>query len=330
MQNRTASSFWGILRQREPILPQKGSYINLKGLPMKRIFTLLLYAAMALSATACSHAGTALPTVTSAPTQVPTEPPALFSPEETVLVDNEDAAFSVVKAESLSQPGMRLYVRCVNKGSRTLMFSWDMVSVCGYMYDPLWAVEVAPGKTADSTIELDAHALAQMDIRSADEVSFTLRIYDSENWMEPHIVQDAFTLYPTGLTAETTVLPQRIPRDGQVVIADDENIRFVIESVDTQDSGCTAHVYMENKTNRNLMYTWDRVSVNGKMIDPLWAVSVVAGKKACSEISFLSSDLEANGITEITSIGFRLIISDYDDWSAPNLLEETYTYNPMQ
>jgi arsenate reductase-like glutaredoxin family protein len=39
-------------------------------------------------------------------------------------------------------------------------------------------------------------------------------------------------------------------------------------------------------------------------------------------------DLEANDITDVSSIEFKLIVSDYDDWEAPNLLEQVYTYHP--
>ena len=76
------------------------------------------------------------------------------------------------------------------------------------------------------------------------------------------------------------------------------------------------------------MFSWDQVSVNGKMIDPFWAVSVAAGKRAVSEVSFSRVDLEANGITDVSGIEFKLVVSDYDDWTAPNLTEQVYTYNP--
>jgi len=224
---------------------------------------------------------------------------------------------------------MQLHVQCVNKTDRTLMFSWDMVSVCGYMYDPMWAVEVAAGKTANSSVDLDTYALEKMGVVSVDEVTFTLRAYDSENWMEAPIVQESYTIYPTGLTAETLVLPQHPDSASQVVIAEDENVRFVIEDVNVEDSTeYILSVYMENKTDRNLMYSWDLVSVNGQMIDPFWATYVAAGKRACSEISFFRSDLEESGIADVSDIEFTLMVSDYDNWEAGPLLEETYTYNP--
>ena len=311
---------------------------------MKRMIALLLCAATLLMFAACGSSETPAPTdapapvteapaETAAPTAAPTETvPAPTAPqallENAVLFDSDDATFTVTKAENSDHLGMQLHVQCVNKGSRALLFSWDMVSVCGYMYDPFWAVEVAAGKTSNSTIDLDTYALEMMGVESVDEITFTLRISDSANWTEAPIAEEVHTIYPTGLTADTLVLPGHPARDTQVVIAEDENIRFAIEQVYDEASAYTLQVYMENKTDRNLMYSWDLVSVNGNMIDPFWAASVTAGKRACEKITFYRSDLEANGITDVSSIEFKLIVSDYDDWEAPNLLEQVYTYTP--
>ena len=306
---------------------------------MKKITALLLSILMLLSLTACGGTDAPAPTNTTAapemtvPTEPkPTEPPAsqnLLGNDVIQLVDNDDAAVHIIKIENNAHTGMQLRLQCENKTDRTLLFSWDMVSVCGFMYDPFWAEEVAAGKTVNSTIYLDTYELEQMDVTSVDEISFTLRIVDSENWMEEPLLEEPFTIYPTGLSADTLVLPSRAPTEDQVVIADNEDLRFVIEWADEEDtSAYTASVCMENKTDRNRMYAWDLVSVNGLMIDPFWAMSVAAGKKACSEITFYRSDLAENSIGEVSDIEFTLLVSDYDDWEADYLLEETYTYTP--
>lgn len=313
---------------------------------MKRFLTFLLCAAMLLSFTACGSSEEPAPTIapttaptaapTVAPTDAPTEPeeetepaPVLTLPENQVIVDNESATFTLVRVEQSEHTGMRLHVQCVNKTGRALIFSWDMVSVCGYMYDPFWAEEVAGGKTSNTTIDIDTYELEKMGILSADEVSFTLRIFDSEDWMEAPIVQDVFTIYPTGKSADTVRYPVREETAGQVVVVEDENVRFVIEWVDGEDEyAYTVYAYMENKTGKNLMFAWDLVSVNGMMVDPFWATVVSAGKNACAEIVFYRSELEANGITEVSDIEFTLTVSDYDSWEEAMLLEGVYTYRP--
>lgn len=309
---------------------------------MKRMFALLLSVTILLSFTACggsqkeTQPAATVPVtvpvdVIAAPTEAATQPseaPAVL-PDVIQLVDNENVTVVIDKIEHNDHTGMQLHIQCVNKTDRALMFSLDMVSVCGFMYDPMWAEEVSGGKTSISTVYFDTYALEQLGVASVDEITFTLRVYDSENWMEVPLVGEVFTIYPTGLTAETLQLPQRTPTDGQVVIAENENFRFVIEWADAEDaSKYTVYVYAENKTDRNLMYAWDAVSVNGYMVDPFWATIVAAGKKTCSQITFYRSELADNGIEDVTDIEFTLLISDYDDWEASYLLEETFTYQP--
>ena len=302
---------------------------------MKRLLILGLCLSLVLCLFGCGRTPeptepSQLPTKTTEsqpvlPTEASTEP----EPAELVLVDKDDCAFTVTGYEDNAHLGLQIHVLCENKSDRPMMFSWSNVSVCGYMYDPFWVVEVSAGKTANSTIELDTFRLEQMGVDSVDEISFTLRIVDSENFMEAPLVQQAFTIYPTGLNAETLQLPQRKPAEGQVVIADDENIRFIIEKADTANAAeYVLSVYAENKTDRDLIFSWDMVSVNGYMIDPFWAASVTAGKKLCSEVTFYRSDLESNAIETVKNIEFTLLVSDYDDWEADYLLKNTYTYNP--
>ena len=153
---------------------------------MKRIFTLLLSCALLLTLAACG--GSKAPAPTDSHTSTSVAPPAESLPEaptqstepqasmaETILVDNEQVTFAVVSAQENAHTGMQLQVRCVNKTDRTLLFSWDMVSVCGYMYDPLWAQEVSGGKTAESTVYLDTVELERMGVAAVEEITFTLR-----------------------------------------------------------------------------------------------------------------------------------------------------------
>lgn len=310
---------------------------------MKRILTLLLGALMLLSFAACGSSEEPAPTDATASATIPAEvttPTEAASTEPSVsqslpdndiilLADNEDVRVCITNIENNDHTGMELRIQCENMTDRALLFSWDMVSVCGYMYDPFWAEEVAAGKTVNSTVYLDTYELEQMGVSSVDEISFKLRIVDAENWMEAPLLEEPCTIYPTGLSADTLVLPVRTPTAHQQVVADNDQVRFVIERTNEADATAyTIYVYMENKTDRNLMYAWDMVSVNGMMIDPFWATSVAAGKKACSEIRFYRSELADNGITDISDVEFTLQVSDYDDWEADFLLEETYTYQP--
>lgn len=115
----------------------------------------------------------------------------------------------------------------------------------------------------------------------------------------------------------------------EIILADTEHCTFKITSIDADNIwGYTLNVYLENKTEKELMFSLDDVAVNGFMCDPFWASTVAPGMKANEEISFSDSDFEKNGIEDVTDITFTLQVYDANDWTADDLLEETFTINP--
>lgn len=136
----------------------------------------------------------------------------------------------------------------------------------------------------------------------------------------------------SGATSESTDAPTIEETQAafeEIVLVDDKNCTFKITSID-EDSiwGYTLNVYLENKTDLDLMFSLDDVSINGYMCDPFWAAAVSGGMKANEEISFMDSDFEKNGITDVTDITFTLNVYDSNDWSADHLVDETFTINP--
>lgn len=304
---------------------------------MKRISGLLMSILLLLTLAACgakpeAAEAPAAPTTTEAPTQAPTGAPAepeevvtALDMDESVLVDDENCTFSVQLASTNEHLGMTLDALCVNKTDKTLYFTWNTVSVCGYMYDPFWAEEVAPGASLNSTVYIDTYQLEQYGITSVDEITFTLYVFDAGDFMAEPFVNETFTIYPTGLNAETVQYPQRAAVGGEQLVADNGDLRFIVESVEDDGTFYTLRCYMENKTASSLMFSWDSVTVNGTAIDPLWACEVAAGKQAYSEVTFWHSLLEEHGIGSPEEIGFRLTVSDLENWEAENVLDEEFS-----
>ena len=311
---------------------------------MKRFLMLALCLGLIVSLCACGPAetpGTPAPAPTEAPAvdKVPTAPaetPTEGAQEDytlsgQVLADNETCRFTITGTQFNEHTGLEISVLCENFSDRPLMFSWSNVSVCGFMYDPLWAEEVAAGKKVNSVIGIDTFALEQMKIGSVDEISFTLSVSDSEEFMNEPAVLENHTIYPTGKTAETVKFPVYEPKEEDTVIVDNEEITFLIESVDDELADFyTLRCYLSNKTGRNLMYSWENVSINGFMVDPFWAMAVSAGKQAYTDIIFYRNDLEAQDIEVVQNIEFNLVVADADDWEAEYLLDEVYTFIPKQ
>ena len=116
----------------------------------------------------------------------------------------------------------------------------------------------------------------------------------------------------------------------ETIIVDDENCTVKITSIEADDMwGYTLKVYLENKTDLNLMYSLDQVSVNGYMCDPFWATTVNAGMKANEDISFTKESFKECGITDVTDITFKLRVYDDEDWTADALVEDMYVIYPL-
>ena len=256
--------------------------------------------------------------------------PGIYTISDEVIVDDENCTFKIVKAENDDIWGFTLKAFCENKTpDKNLMFSIDDVSVNGYMSDPVWATQVAAGKKANEEITFLTSSFETIGITTADEITFTLNVSDYDDWMADNLVADTFTIYPTGLTKDQIVVPERKTTAGEETILDDGNASFIILETDKDNIwGYTVLCYLENKTDKSLMFSWDDVSVNGFMIDPLWASEVAPGMRSYAEISFFDSYFEDNGITDVEEIEFLLRISDADDWMADNLYESVHTFTP--
>jgi len=150
---------------------------------------------------------------------------------------------------------------------------------------------------------------------------------DVETGTDP--IATTTTPIQTTVPATTTQPETTAPKFEEITLVDNENCTVIIKNVDPDNLfGYTLNVYLENKSDLELMFSVDKVSVNGFMCDPLWASTVSAGKKANQQISFLKSDFETNGITEVTDISFTLNVYDNNNWLADHLVEETFTINP--
>lgn len=131
---------------------------------------------------------------------------------------------------------------------------------------------------------------------------------------------------PTLSASTTEPLPSGF---SALTLVDNEQFTVRISDIDPKGFwGYTLKVYLENKTDKELMFSTDNVSVNGFMCDPYWAVTVAPGKKANEDISFGEGDFERNNIQSVEQIEFTLCIYDSNDILAGNLLEQVFTVKP--
>lgn len=139
------------------------------------------------------------------------------------------------------------------------------------------------------------------------------------------------TLAPTlpAATQAPTTQPAQF-QFPETVLEDNQYCTFTVRSIDPEGNfGYTLQVFLENKTDMNLMFALREVSVNGFMCDPYFAATVSPGMKANEQISFLKENLAENGITQVTDIAFTLTVYDSTDILAEYLVDEAFTVYPQ-
>lgn len=171
---------------------------------MKKLHYLTIAVLTALALTACgSSAAPTVPDTTApqAPIMPHTTPPETTAPAEgefepVVLVDNENVCVKIVGTEDDPVWGYTLNVYLENKTDKELMFTVDEVSINRFMCDPFWAESVAAGMKSNSTIYWFESSLAENSITDVEEIHFTLRVYDANDFFAEDLVLEKFSIQP--------------------------------------------------------------------------------------------------------------------------------------
>lgn len=132
------------------------------------------------------------------------------------------------------------------------------------------------------------------------------------------------TVTTNGVAEDTTTAPEETAASTapaliseEHVVIDDEFCTIKITGVEPDGIlGYGVKIYLENKTDKDLMFSVESAAVNGVQTDPFFATEVAAGKKSNETISFMDSTLEENGIVDYTDIELAFEVSDADDWMA--------------
>ena len=136
---------------------------------------------------------------------------------------------------------------------------------------------------------------------------------------------------PEGNTANATASGSSNARtDVSQVVVDRDDLYFAIKEVRADALlGYTWKAYIENRTDKNLMFSFEKVAVNGVMCDPYWAEVVAAGKKGNCEIIWMHDTLGERGITEVTQVDLTLNVYNDDDYMEAPLMHDPFTVYPL-
>ena len=230
--------------------------------------------------------------------------------EQTVLVDQDNVVITATGMdESVFGPELKLLIE--NNSDTNLTFQVRNASVNGYMADTMMSEDVAAGKKSNTEITFTTSGLKECGIDTFANMEFSFHIFTTDGW-DDYLDTDAITVE----TSAAATYTQTIDDSGEVLY-DSDGIKIVGKGLSSDDSifGPGLIIYIENNSDTDRTVQVRDTSVNGFMIDTVMSQDGVAGKKSITAVTFLSSSLEENSITDITSVETSFHIFDTEDWS---------------
>ena len=217
--------------------------------------------------------------------------------EEQVLYDENDIKITATGMDD-SIWGTELKLLIENNSSKTITVQARKCNVNGYMVTTMMSVDVASGKKANDSSTFETSGLKECGIEQIATMEFSFYIFDTETWDD--IVETDMITVSTSI-AEGYV--QNYDDSGEVLVETD-GVKIVGKGLSASDSfwGPGVILYIENNSDKNITVQVRDVSINGFMVTSSMSEDVLVGKKAISAVQFFSTDLESNGIDDITSV----------------------------
>lgn len=228
---------------------------------------------------------------------------------ETVLMDSDGIKITAKSLDKSGWMGPELKLLIENNTAQNLTVQARSVSVNGYMVGSSLSADVAAGKKANDELTLTASDLEISGIETIADIEFSFHIFDSDSW-DAYKDTDLVSVKTAAFGAYTQPVD-----DSGTIVYDDGGIKVVAKGLDTSGwMGPSVILYIQNDSEANITVQARDESVNGFMIDASLSEEILPGKRSIADMSFLSSQIEENGITDITEVEFVLHIFDTDTW----------------
>lgn len=228
---------------------------------------------------------------------------------ETILMDSDGIKITAKSLDKSGWMGPELKLLIENNTAQNLTVQARSVSVNGYMVGSSLSADVAAGKKANDELTLTASDLETSGIGTITDIELSFHIFDSDSW-DAYKDTDLVSVKTAAFGAYTQPVD-----DSGTIVYDDGGIKVVAKGLDTSGwMGPAVILYIQNDSGTNITVQARDESVNGFMLDASLSEEVLPGKRSIADMSFLSSQIEENEITDITEVEFVLHIFDTDTW----------------
>lgn len=244
-----------------------------------------------------------------------------------VALDNDDFKLILFYGDEYGDyfgPGFMAV--CQNKTDKSLLISFEDVTIDGASFDSYWANVIPSGKYGFYTMTFERDDMASWGITELDEVSFTLSATEMGLWYADELCGERITVYPTGLPAGSVKPVSYIFDPNDVVLVDNDDVLVVLlrsrSYMDSFWGEFKIPVYVENRRDSSINVSWDDVSVNDYMLDPYFGATVQPGRVKIESATFGSYSLGNASIKEVKTVEFSLRVMDDEYWD--NLFEDSF------
>lgn len=227
---------------------------------------------------------------------------------EQVLVDQDGIKITATEyvTDSIWGDGIKLLVE--NNSVKDYTIGCDALIVNDYMITDLFSADVAAGKKSNEVMYLSSTELKAAGIDTVGQIEMYFHAYDS-NW--DNLFKNVYSKIETSEFANMDTTPND---EGQELY-NANGVRIVGKTVDENSFWGTAILlYIENTSGQNVGINVDNMSINGYMMTPLFSTTVYDGKKSIDDITIMSSDLEANGITSVDQVELKFHIYNAESY----------------
>lgn len=242
------------------------------------------------------------------------------------VIDCDECVIRITGIEPTNSFDCKLKLNLENKSEdKTYRFSVRSAAVNGLQCETMFSAEVAAGKKAVDTMTFYGTGIEAENVDFSD-IELTFKVYDSDSWTDT-VALETVHVYPYG--EENAIQFEFQQKESDIVIVDNEYVTAIVIGYDPYNLwGYTVNLFLRNKTDTEAMFSVDEASVNGYMVDPFWAESVIPGKCEFDALHFSARSLEEIGAEEVEEIEFVFRSHDYDDWFAVDYFNELVTLNP--
>lgn len=230
--------------------------------------------------------------------------------QETVLVEGSGIKITAksISYDDLFGPELKILIE--NSTDKDLTVQTRSASVNGYMVETMLSADVAAGKKANDAITFLNTDLEACGIGTLADMEFSFHVFTTDDW-ETYLDTEPIQLKTSAAETYTYTYDQ----EGTLVY-EGNGVKLVVKGLSEDGSifGPGLVVYIHNENDKSVTVQTRDASVNGFMMDPLFSAEVAAGKHAISSVTFMDSELEENGITQITEIELSFHIYDTESW----------------